>query len=580
VTALPGQDLDAIEAVVDEELARLLAEGPNEDELALARTQYRAGFIRGIERIGGFGGKSDVLAMNEVFAGDPAFYRTRLELTATVSADELRSTAVEWLSDGEFVLEVHPYSEGEVIATGVDRSRVPDAGPPPAARFPEVERATLSNGLEIVLARRDAVPLVSLQLMVDAGSAADALGTPGTANLAMTMLDEGTSSRDALQISEEIQRLGATLTVGSNLDASIVSMSALRENLRSSMDLFADVILNPSFPEADFERLRTQVLVQIQQESVDPFSMALRVLPKLLYGEGHPYALPLKGTGTTEGVTSLTTDDLARFHATWFKPNNAKLLVVGSTTMDELAALAEDVFGDWRRGDAPEKRLPVVEPEEGQAVYIMDRADAVQSMIVGGHIAPPMSDPDNVALTTVNTVFGGNFTARINMNLREDKGWSYGAASIIYPARGQRTFLFRAPVQSDKTRESVQELVNELAGIVSDSPITSDELDLAVNNQTLTLPGLWETNDAVLTSIFEMEQFGLPDDHFDTLADRINGLTLEQLNEAARRLIQPKQVVWIVVGDKESIEEGLKDLELGPVYEIDADGNIIGQLIN
>ena len=270
VTALPGQDLGAIEAVVDEELARLLAEGPTEDELALARTQYRAGFVRGIERIGGFGGKSDVLAMNEVFAGDPAFYRTRLDLMATASADELRSTALDWLSDGQLVLEVHPYSEGRVAAAGVDRSRVPDAGPPPVAAFPELERATLSNGLEIVLARRDAVPVVNLQLMVDAGSAADALGTPGTANLTMTMLDEGTTSRDALQISEEIQRLGATLAVGSNLDVSLVSMSALRENLRSSMDVFADVILNPSFPEADFERLRTQVLVQIRQESVQP----------------------------------------------------------------------------------------------------------------------------------------------------------------------------------------------------------------------------------------------------------------------------------------------------------------------
>jgi len=580
VTALPGQDLAEIESIMDEELERLLSEGPTPDELALAQTQVRAGFIRGIERIGGFGGKSDVLARNEVFAGDAAFYQTRLRVNAEAGPDQIRQTAQAWLGTGEFVLEVHPYREGAVVASTVDRSRLPDAGEPPRAEFPDVERATLPNGLEIVLARRDAVPVVNLRLTVDAGYASDAFGTLGTANLAMQMLDEGTATRDALQINEELMRLGATLGSGSNLDVSTVSMSALSENLSASMELFADVVLHPSFPEADFERLRRQTLAGIQQESVNPIAMSLRVMPKLMYGEDHPYSLPLTGSGTAESVGSLTTSDLRGFHARWFKPNNAKLLVVGNTTMDEIRRLADDAFADWQRGEVPDKQLPEVAHQDGQAIYVMDRPEAIQSVIFAGHVAPPKSDPDDLAITTMNAVLGGEFSARINMNLREDKHWSYGAQSLFFDARGQRPFIVFAPVQSDRTTESVQEIVNELQGIVGERPVTDAELDRVVRSRTRTLPGSWETNGAVLGSIAEIEQFGLPDDHFDTLADRIRGLTTEELNQIARRVIRPDRVIWVVVGDKESIEEGLRGLDLGPVYEIDPDGNVIGRLVS
>jgi zinc protease len=579
-TALPGQDLSAVEAAMDEEIERLLREGPTADELALAQTQVRAGFVRGVERIGGFGGKSDVLASNEVYAGDPEFYRTRLERVAAARPEAVLRTANDWLDDGAFVLEVHPYREGQLVASTVDRSRVPEPGEPPVADFPEVERSTLSNGLEIVLARRDAVPVVNLQLHVDAGYAADAFGTPGTANLAMSMLDEGTESRDALQIDEDLRRLGATLFSGSNVDVSTVSMSSLSENLAPSLALLADVVMSPAFPEADFQRLRQQVLAGIQQESVNPVAMALRVMPKLMYGDGHPYSLPLTGSGTTESVGALTVADLRRFHETWFKPNNAKLLVVGNTTMAEMRRLVEDAFDDWERGSVPDKALPEVAHQDGQAVYIMDRPDALQSVIFAGHVAPPRSDPDDLAISTMNGVLGGEFSARINMNLREDKGWSYGAQSLVFDARGQRPFLVLAPVQSDRTTESVQELISELQGIVGERPVTEEELDRTIRSRTLTLPGSWETNGAVLGSIAEIERFDLPEDYFDTLAGRIRGMTTEQLDAAARRVVQPDRVIWVVVGDKESIEEGLRGLGLGPVYEIDPDGNIIGRLVS
>jgi len=579
VTAMPGQDLHAIEVALDEELERLLSEGPTEDELAIAQTQYRAGFIRGVERIGGFGGKSDVLARNEVFAGDPGYYETRLRVNAEARPEDVRQTAVDWLSDGAFVLEVHPYSEGQVMASAVDRSRLPAAGTPPAADFPEIERARMANGLKVLFARRNAVPVVEFRMMVDAGSASDFWSAAGTASLAMGMLDEGTDSRTALEISEELQRLGARLGTATSLDGSNVTLSALRENLDRSVDLFADVILNPSFPRGDFERLQRQALAGIQQESIRPRAMARRVLPKLMYGDGHPYALSLTGSGTIASVSALTADDLDRFHGMWFKPNNARLLVVGDATMDEVMALAEAVFGGWEPGDVPDQTLPTVGQQSSQTVYIMDRPDAIQSEIFAGFLIPPRSDPDDLAISTMNTVLGGNFTARVNMNLREDKRWSYGARTQIIATRGQRPFLVQAPVQSDKTTESVKELVSELRDIVGERPVTSAERDRVIRGRTLTLPGRWETNGAVLASIAEMEQFGLPDDHFDTLADRLGGITVEQLNAAARRVIQPEGVIWVIVGDKASIEEGLRGLNLGPVYEIDADGNVMGQLV-
>ncbi|GMV05640.1 MAG: hypothetical protein AMXMBFR53_19170 [Gemmatimonadota bacterium] len=576
----PGGDLAAVERALDEEVARFLREGPTAEELARAQAQYRAGFIRGIERIGGFGGKSDVLAQNEVYAGDAAFYRTRLEKTASAAPQDLRKVANDWLSDGQFVLEVHPYSEGRTIASGVDRSRLPDVGAPPAVDFPDVQRRTLANGLEIVLARRDAIPVVNLRLLIDAGYASDAQASPGTASLAMNMLDEGTTSRDALQISEDLQRLGATLFTGSNLDVSMVSMSALTENLDASLDLFADVVQHPSFPETDFERLRRQVLAGIRQEAVQPIAMALRVMPKLMYGEGHPYALPLTGSGTTATVSAMTIADLRRFHETWVKPNNAKLLVVGNTTMDEIAGKVERAFSGWRRGDVPAKDLAEVAHQDGQAIYLMDRPQAQQSVIFAGHLAPPKSDPDDIAISMMNTVLGGDFTARVNMNLREDKHWSYGAQTLVWDARGQRPFLVFAPVQSDKTMESVQEIVAELNGITGAKPVTPDELDRAVKSRTLTLPGSWETGGAVLGSLAEMEQYGLAEDYFDTLADRIRGMTLERINAVARRTVMPGRVIWVVVGDKASIQDGLKSLNLGPIFEIDADGNVIGRLVS
>ena len=574
-TARPGVQLSELERVLDEEMERFLAEGPTEEELSRARSQLTSSFIRGIERIGGFGGKSDVLAMNAVYAGDPSFYRTTIERKLTATPDQVQRAAQEWLSDGVYVLEVHPYPQLQATGTDVDRSALPQTSPPPAADFPDIQETTLSNGLRVVLAERSTVPMVEFRMMFDAGYASDQFAVPGTATLAMDMLDEGTSDMDAFEIGSRLDELGAQLSTASTLDMSFVRLSALKANLEESLDLFADVILNPSFPEADFERLKRQQLAQIQQEKAQPIAMALRVLPGLIYGDDHAYSTPFTGSGYEQSVAGITRQQLIDFHDTWFRPNNATLVVAGDITLDEVTPQLERLFSGWQRADVPQKNIADVRPAERPIIYLLDRPGSQQSVIFAANVAPPKDNPREIAIEAMNTVLGGSFTSRLNMNLREDKGWSYGAGSFLADARGPRMFIAYAPVQSDRTAESVAEIRAEVEQILSQRPVSAEELARAQNNQTLTLPGRWETLASVAGSVGEIVQFDLPYDFYDTYAGTVRALEVDDLVPAVKDVIRPGNMVWVVVGDREKIEPGLRELNLGDIRYVDGDGNLL-----
>jgi zinc protease len=561
---------------VNEELARFLAGGPTPAELQRVKTGFRAGFVRGVERIGGFGGKSDVLAQGEVWAGRPDFYKTRLQRVASTTEAQIRTVASRWLSDGDYTLEVLPYGEFRVAAGGVDRSKLPDSGTPPDAEFPRFERATLSNGLEVVLARATAIPQVRLDLLLDAGYAADQFGVPGTASLAMAMLDEGTRTRNSIAISDELAALGANLSTGSNLDMSAVTVETLKDKLDAALAVFTDVILNPSFPRADFERLKRQRLAQIQQEKADPVGMALRVFPGLLYGPGHAYANPWTGSGTDQSTSRISRDDLVKFHRAWFKPNNATLIVVGATTMAEIRPKLERAFAGWTRGEVPVKNIATVEQQPRSTVYLLDRPDATQSLILVGNVAPPKANPDEPAIEAMNLVLGGSFAARVNMNLREDKHWSYGSFTFLRNAKGQRPFVTYAPVQTDKTKEALIELQKELRGILTDRPPTPAEIARAKSELTLTLPGTWETMDAISRALGNIVTFGLDDRYYDSYGDKVRSQTAATVGAAAKAVIHPDNLVWVVVGDRSKIEAGIRELNLGEVKFIDADGKPLG----
>ncbi|HEX9292103.1 MAG TPA: pitrilysin family protein [Gemmatimonadales bacterium] len=571
-TAKPGGDLGRVEHAVDQELARFIQSGPTASELRRVKTQSRANFIRGIERIGGFGGKSDVLARNEVFTGSADHYLVTQRRIAGATAADLKSAAARWLSDGEWALEVHPYPAFEAAASGADRTKLPEAGTPPDARFPAIARATLPNGLKIVLAERHSIPQVNLTLLLDAGYAADQFAAPGTASLALDMLDEGTTKRTALQISDTLSQLGAQLFTSSQLDVSRVALSSLKENLDPALDIFADVVLNPSFPQADFQRQQRQRLARIQREKVQPVQMALRVFPQLLYGTNHAYGNPLTGSGTEESVSRMTRDDLMRFHRAWFKPNHATLVIVGDVSLAEIQPTLTRLFSRWQRGDVPQKNVSTVADQQKPLVYILDRPGAEQSVILAADLAPPKANPHEYAIEAMTSLLGGQFTSRVNMNLREAKHWSYGAFTFVWDARGQRPFIAYAPVQTDKTKESMIEVDRELRGILGPRPVTADELAKAQANLTLTLPGNWETMDAVQGSLEQMVTFGLDDHYYETYAQRVRALTIPDAATAAQDAIRPDHLVWVVVGDRAKIEPGIRELNFGEIRFLDADG--------
>ncbi|MBN2202446.1 insulinase family protein [bacterium] len=573
-TVKPGVEIAAVEKAVNEELAKLLEKGPTEAEVKRVKTQYVAGFVRGIERIGGFGGKSDILAQNFVFAGDPGHYKVTLKTVQNLTGRDLHDAARRWLSDGAYTLEIRPFPElSAAEKSDVDRTKLPVPSEQPDASFPVIEKGRLSNGLNIMLARRTTVPVVNLQLIVNAGYASDMSGLPGTARLAMDMLDEGTKKRTALQISEELAGLGSGIGTGSDLDMSVVRLNTLKQNLDASLDIFADVVLNPVFPEADFKRLQAQTLAGIQREKVTPIQMALRVFPGLLYGREHAYGNPLTGSGNEASVAKMTAADLVRFHQTWFKPGNATLVAVGDITLAELQPRLEKLFAAWPSGAVPEKNIATVNHKPGAEIYLIDRPGSQQSIVFCGHVAPPNANPDELAMQVLNSLLGGDFTSRINMNLREDKHWTYGAGSFLVDARGQRPFIVYSSVQSDKTADSMREIVKEMSQVISDRPVTPAEFEKARNNQVLQLAGQWETGSSVSGSIGDIVRYGYPENHFITYAERLRKLTTEDANRAGKTLLHPDKMVWVVVGDRSKIEADLNGLGWAKIQLMDADGN-------
>jgi zinc protease len=352
-------------------------------------------------------------------------------------------------------------------------------------------------------------------------------------------------------------------------------MSALKENLDESLAVYSDVILNPAFAEAELERLKRLQLAGIQQEKSTATDMALRVLPRLLYGEGHAYSLPMTGSGTEAAVAALDRDDLVAYHAAWFKPNNATMIVVGDTTLAEIQPKLDALFARWPRGDVPAKTLPDVALPPQPRVFLIDRPGSEQSIIIGGHLLAKRSQADDIAVDAMNDILGGAFTSRVNMNLREDKGWSYGADTTIIDTQAQRPFLAIAPVQADQTAASMQEIKREIEVFIGERTATDDEVATSKRRSTLTLPGRWETARAVARDIADIVRFDLPDDYWDNYAELVGGLDATAVNAAAKRL-EPDRMTWVVVGDLSVIEADVRALGFGDVRLVDVDGNPAG----
>ena len=573
LTARPGADPGKMEQAADQELRALMKSGPTEAELQLARTAILARFTRIVERVGGFGGKSDLLARCTTYTGNPDCYKVYLQRIKAATPASVKKAMNDWLSDGDYVLQVNPFPTGLAAGAPLDRSQPPALGQPESLRLPPMQRTTLANGLKVVLAERHDAPVVNFSLLVDSGYASDPARLPGLASLALQMLEEGTPTRSSLRISEELEGLGADFGTSTNLDGAYVNMNVLKATMPKALAVYADLVLHPAFPQNEFARLQQDRIATIRREKADPQLTALRVLPSLLYGQGHAYALPFTGSGTEAAVQRMTRDDIVNYHRTWFKPNNATLLVVGDTTLADITPLLEKAFGGWQQGEVPKKNVAQVSQPGKTVVYLIDRPGSLQSLIVGAQLAPPRNSPDAVPLEVINDIFGGTFSSRINMNLREDKHWSYGVRTTMLSAVGQRPFASYSPVQTDKTPEALQELVKEYGDIAGARPISADELKDAQNNKTLRLPGSFETARQLSSAYATILQYQLPEDYYNTFTAKTLAITPEQANALAARSVMPRQLIWLVVGDLSKIEPGIRALNLGEIRQLDADGN-------
>ena len=563
-------DLARVQREMDAVLASFLQSGPTEEELNRAKNSIKAGVIRGLEKVGGFGGKAVTLAQGELYAGDPVFIKTQLNwLEKATTADVLRA-ARDVMNAGFYQLDILPYPEYSAKPSTIDRSTgLPSVTDTPELIFPAVNETTLRNGMKVVLAERNAVPVVQINVQFDAGYAADSVagGKLGGASFTGAMLDEGTAKRSAFDIAEEVESLGATLNTGSNLDVTSVSMSALKENLRPSLDILADVLRNPAFKQSEIDKLRGRWLAGIEQEKANPVQLALRMLPPEIYGDGHAYGVPFTGSGTVESINSLSRADLQKFHNTWLRPDNATIFVVGDTTMAEMKPMLERVFGNWRApsGAIPAKNVANVDLPAAGKVIIVDKPGSPQSLILAGHVAPPSNAENDVAITAMNDIIGGQFSARVNMNLREDKGWAYGAYTFFQGAKGQRPWMVYAPVQTDKTKESLAELVKELNDYKTAKPATAREIERTILNNTRSLPGAYETAGNVIGSLTSSARYGRPWDYPATLTEKFNALNADDITSAATEVIHPESLVWVIVGDREKIEAGIRSLNMGEV---------------
>ncbi|MBU7590008.1 MAG: insulinase family protein [Sphingopyxis terrae] len=574
----PGVDPKVVGEKLDAQIADFLATGPTADELQRAAASYLGGTISGLESVGGFGGKAVTLAEGQLYADDPEFYRRQLAALGAVTPDSVRATMQRWLTRPVVAIRVdpgerEPYAEAAAARPApapveplaiTPRGPMPEVGPMKALDFPDVERARLSNGMEVVYARSSTVPVTRVVVEFDAGVAADPIDAPGTQRLMLDLLTEGTTSRNVIELAEQQERLGASIDAFATVDRTAVALGAVSANLAPSLDLLADVIRNPAFAAADLERRRAQQLSAIAQERTSPNGMGARAWPAIFYGPDHPYGRPFSGLGDPETVSALGRDDLVAFHQRWIRPDNGRVFVVSDLPLAELTPLLEARLGAWSAPTVARgtKTFDTPVPPRTPRIVLIDRPQSPQSLILGGAVLPVTGRDDLVTLNAANEVIGNGFLSRINQDIRETRGWSYGLFGRVNPLEHQTPYVIQAPVQADRTGDSIAVLIDQYRAFLSDRGVTTAERDRTVNGNVRQLPGGFETSTAVLNALRSNALYGRPDDYWETLAPRYEALTPAAMDAAARAVLDSSTFVWVVVGDASVVRPQLEALGL------------------
>ncbi|MAY19086.1 MAG: peptidase M16 [Erythrobacteraceae bacterium] len=580
-TLRDGVELEALETRLNELIAEFIAEGPSEDEVRRAATTNLAGTIRGLEQVGGFGGKAVALARGEVLAGDPDFAVNQLELYASITPADVQAAMQKWMTRPAFTLILEPGerdAEYEEAASVGGAEEATDEGPAdntitvsverpaPAIdgmaslEFPDLHRTTLANGMQLTYAQRDAVPATYVTLSFDAGSAADPFDMRGLEGLTLGLFDEGTASMSSQEIAEARERLGVNISTGGGDDRSSFTLSALSANLAPSLDLFAEIIREPAFNESDLERVKAQTVTGIRSQMRSPQGIARRALGVEMFGNDTPYG----GTTTIESVSAITRDDLVAFKDGWIRPDNGEVFVISSLPMDEVVAQLNAAFGDWTapataKGTKDFSGLPT--ETEGGRIVLINRPNSPQSFILGAQVTPlDASDPTWVDFSNANNSLGGNFLARLNMNLREDKGWSYGVRGGPQAYENAVIYAISGGVQADRTGDSVAEMKREVTEFLTTNGVTEEELTRNVASEIGELPGRFETSGSVLGAMQSLALFDRPDDYYEGLVAKYEAQTAESLDAAARGALDVDDFVWVIVGDASVVQSQLEPL--------------------
>jgi zinc protease len=573
-TARPGSDLKQIEQIVTDEIARLAKEGPTADELNRAKTKWEFGFVSGLEAIGGFGGKSDLLNNYNTFLGEPGKFEEDLARHRSVTADSLRQAVDKYLNTRNRVLvRFRPEKSGAPSQVAVDRTKEPALGGDKPFNAPDVKSAKLENGIEVFVVEKPELPKVAVSLVTRAGSIADAGAKAGLASMTTRIMRRGTKTKDALQIDETLGNLGTTLTGGAGKEAANLNIEVLKRNLTPALGVMADVILNPSFPASEFEREKKLALDGLAQAANNPNAIANRVAHMLAFGADHPYGRPSGGLPGT--VQAIAREDLVQFHQNYWKPGSSALIFVGDISLAEATNLARQNFGLWASGTAPAVNVPASKPMGAGKVYLIDKQGAAQTVVAHILPAPPRQTPDYYALKLADAVYGGGFGTRLNLNLRESKGYSYGVFSnpVLYQKAG--AWIASGGVQTNKTKESAVEFVSELKNLAGAKPISDAEFTSARLAKIRGYAQQFEAYTRIAGQIGDLWIAGLPMTDLQRETAELQRLQLAAVNIVAAKYAAPAGTSLLLVGDLSQIQAGIRELNLGEIIILDVEGKPI-----
>jgi zinc protease len=570
-TARPGHTLEEIEAAATSELAKIKTAPPSAEEVARAKNGIEAHFIRDFQ---GALNKAGKFHYYNLYRGDPNYAEQDLARYMKVTPEDVQRVAAKYMTDNYVHLTVEPIpplaASTPPDTQQLDRGKEPSLGAQPSVKIPTVQKFTLSNGLEVRLVERHNLPLVNFNLVIKAGSFANPIDKPGLASMAAALMRQGTARRSALQLDEELEGMGTEFNIAANWTTTDVTMQALTKHLDASLDIFADVLLHPAFAQEELDRLRKSRLAVLIQQRSEPDSILWKAFAKSLYGPKHPYSAP--ADGTEESLPLITREDLQRFHQTYLRPNNAALVVVGDVTAETLRAKLENALAEWKPAKVAAHELPAATDVQ-RAVVLGDKPGAAQSVIAVGRLGFERKSPDYFPLMVTNALFGGTYMSRLNLNLRQDKGYTYGARSWFDFRRGNSPFIAYAPVNSAVTKEAVAEVVKELQGIVADKPITPEELQYAKDSLARSFLRRFETNGQVAEQLGGLVRWELPDDYLEKFVGNVQAVTLDDVRRVAKKYFDPSQMTVFVVGDCQSIEPKLKELGLGEIKAVDFRGD-------